>query len=103
MAQNSKTTNSKSLIDYKIFIPSLIIIIAISIPFSLYEAASLDLLNDIFDFIVNTFSWGYIWYAIILVAAGLYLSFTKYGDVVMGDPLEKPRFTMFEYASILIA
>ncbi len=103
MAQNSKKTNRKSLIDYKIFIPSLIIIIAISIPFSLYETASLDLLNDIFDFIVNTFSWGYIWYAIILVAAGLYLSFSKYGNVVMGDPMEKPRFTMFEYASILIA
>ncbi|GAB3799528.1 BCCT family transporter [Virgibacillus kimchii] len=103
MPQNSKTTNRKRLIDYKIFIPSLLIIIAISIPFSLYEAESLDLLNDIFDFIVNSFSWGYIWYAIILVIAGLYLSFSKYGDVVFGDPMEKPRFTLFEYASILIA
>jgi choline-glycine betaine transporter len=103
MAKYNKTTNRKSVIDYKIFIPSLMIIIAISIPFSLYETASLDLLNDIFDFIVNSFSWAYIWYAIILVAAGLYLSFSKYGNVVMGDPMEKPRFTMFEYASILIA
>lgn len=49
------------------------------------------------------FSWGYIWYALILVGAGLYLSFSKYGKIVLGNPNEKPRFTMFEYASILIA
>ncbi len=40
---------------------------------------------------------------LILLAAGLYLSFSKYGKVVLGDPKEKPSFTMFEYASILIA
>ncbi|UOR13689.1 BCCT family transporter [Halobacillus amylolyticus] len=93
----------KKLIDYKIFVPSLLIIIGISIPFALYEAESLDLLNAIFDYIVKVFSWGYLWYGIILVVAGLYLSFSKYGQVVLGDPKEKPRFTLFEYASILIA
>ena len=93
----------KKLIDYKIFVPSLIIMIGISIPFALYEAESLELLNAIFDSIVNNFSWGYLWYGVILVVAGLYLSFSKYGQVVLGDPKEKPRFTLFEYASILIA
>ncbi|ARI77663.1 BCCT family transporter [Halobacillus mangrovi] len=93
----------KNLIDYGIFVPSLIIIIAISIPFTLYEAESLKLLNSIFDYIVEVFSWGYLWYGVILVAAGLYFSFSKYGQVVLGDPKEKPRFTLFEYASILIA
>ncbi|GAA5417341.1 L-carnitine/gamma-butyrobetaine antiporter [Paraliobacillus ryukyuensis] len=93
----------KSLIDYSIFIPSLIILAIICIPFSMYESESLNLLNQIFDFIVANFAWGYIWYAVILVAAGLYFSFSKYGNVVLGDPMEKPRFTLFEYASILIA
>ncbi|MFD2924767.1 BCCT family transporter [Halobacillus naozhouensis] len=95
--------NRKNLIDYKIFVPALLIIIGISIPFALYEAESLALLNSIFDYIVEVFSWGYLWYGIILVAAGLYLSFSKYGQVVLGDPNEKPDFTFFEYASILIA
>ncbi|MBM7553369.1 BCCT family transporter [Thalassobacillus pellis] len=95
--------NKKRLIDYKIFVPSLLIIIGISIPFALYESQSLKLLNSIFAFIVDVFSWGYLWYGIILLAAGLYLSFSKYGQVVLGDPKEKPRFNLFEYASILIA
>ncbi|WP_421904387.1 BCCT family transporter [Oceanobacillus halophilus] len=95
--------DKKKLIDNRIFIPSILIIIAISIPFSLYEDESLDLLNVIFDKIVEMFTWGYVWYAIILVGAGLYLAFSKYGDVVLGNPTEKPRFNLFEYASILIA
>ncbi|MFC7322564.1 BCCT family transporter [Halobacillus campisalis] len=93
----------KNLIDYSIFIPSLLIIIAISIPFAMYEAESLEVLNSTFDYIVEVFSWGYLWYGLILVAAGLFLSFSKYGQVVLGDPKEKPRFSLFEYASILIA
>jgi len=93
----------KKLIDYKIFIPSLLIILGISIPFAMYEKESLEVLNSIFDYIVEVFSWGYLWYGIILVIAGLYLSFSKYGQVVLGKPNEKPRFTLFEYASILIA
>ncbi len=103
MSMKERVKDRKGLIDYRIFLPSLIIIIAISIPFSLNESGSLELMNTIFDSIVANFKWGYIWYTIILVGAGLFLSFSKYGDVVLGDPNEKPRFTLFEYASILIA
>lgn len=91
------------LIDYKIFIPAILIVIAISIPFTLYEAESLEVLNAIFTGIVEMFSWGYLWYGILLVAAALFFSFSKYGKVVLGSPNEKPRLTLFEYASILIA
>ncbi|SES01805.1 BCCT family transporter [Salipaludibacillus aurantiacus] len=103
MSKESEDPSKGKLIDYKIFLPSLFIIIAISIPFSNYEAASVNVLNNIFDRIVEVFSWGYIWYALILLGAALYFSFSKYGNVVLGDPREKPRFTLFEYASILIA
>ncbi|WP_438502701.1 BCCT family transporter [Alteribacter natronophilus] len=100
---SKKNNDQGRLIDYRIFVPSLLVIIAISIPFSLYEEQAMTLLEGTFDTIVEVFSWGYIWYAIILLGAGLYLSFSKYGQVVLGDPNEKPRFTLFEYASILIA
>ncbi|WP_277678712.1 BCCT family transporter [Gracilibacillus dipsosauri] len=101
--ENKTLQKNRKLIDYGIFLPALLIILIICIPFSLYESESLALLNSIFDKIVEVFSWGYIWYALILLATGLYLSFSKYGKVVLGDPKEKPSFTMFEYASILIA
>ncbi|MGM8364971.1 BCCT family transporter [Virgibacillus sp. W0181] len=94
---------SNKLIDYRIFIPAILIIIAISIPFTVKEGQSLQFLNGIFNWIVEHFKWGYIWYTIILVGFGLYFSFSKYGNVVLGDPSDKPRFNLFEYASILIS
>ncbi|RIW28043.1 choline transporter [Bacillus salacetis] len=95
--------NSRSLIDYKIFVPSLLILIGIGTPLALFESESLELLNSIFDSIVSFFGWGYLWYGLLLVGAAIYFSFSKYGQIVLGDPNEKPHFTMFEYASILIA
>ncbi|WP_079475683.1 BCCT family transporter [Marinococcus halophilus] len=101
--QNNDQQSKLKLIDYRIFVPALLIIIAICIPLALYETRSMEVLNGIFDSIVEVFTWGYLWYGLILLAAGLYFSFSKYGKVVLGDPLEKPRFSLFEYASILIA
>lgn len=103
MSKIIEKLKAKNLIDLRIFLPSLIIIIAICIIFAMYEDESLTTLNATFDAIVNNFKWGYIWYTIVLVIAGIYFSFSKYGNVVLGDPTEKPRFSLFEYASILIA
>ena len=102
---DSIKNNSKkvSLLDGKIFWPSVIIMVALGILFSMYESSSVDVLNGIFDVIVNKFSWGYTWYATILVGLGFYIAFSKYGKVVIGSPEDKPQFSMFEYASILIA
>src|SRR5690606_31118329 len=95
--------NKNRLIDNRIFMPALLIIIAICIPLALYEEKSLNALNAVFTYIVEVFSWGYLWYGVLLVAAALYFSFSRYGNIVLGDPKEKPQFTLFEYASILIA
>lgn len=103
MKSKQSSLNKRHIVERKIFLPSLLIIIAISIPLAIYPDASMDLLDSTFNQIVNMFQWGYIWYAVILVIAGLYLSFSKYGKVVLGDPAAEPRFTLFEYASILIA
>lgn len=71
--------------------------------FSLYTVQSMELLETVFNSIVTSFKWGYLWYALLIIVAALYMSFSKYGNVVLGDPSDKPRFTLFEYASILIA
>ncbi|GAA0608698.1 BCCT family transporter [Virgibacillus siamensis] len=103
MSFGNKKGMTEKLIDYRIFIPALLIMIAICIPFALYESQSLELLNSIFNQVVEMFNWGYLWYAILMVVTGFYLAFSKYGNVVLGDPMEPPRFKLFEYASIIIA
>ncbi len=56
--ENKTLQKNRKLIDYGIFLPALLIILIICIPFSLYESESLALLNSIFDKIVEVFSWG---------------------------------------------
>lgn len=98
-----KKQADQSLVDKRIVIPSVLIIGIVSLLFAFYTEESAELLNTIFDTIVNLFAWGYLWYALLIVGVALYFAFSKYGQVVLGDPLEKPRYTLFEYASILVA
>lgn len=98
-----KKQQKESFVDKRIVMPSIVIIGIVSLLFALYTEESVDLLNTIFDTIVQLFAWGYLWYALLIVGVGLYFAYSKYGKVVLGDPLEKPKYTLFEYASILVA
>lgn len=101
--QSDSHSNKKCLVEHTIFVPSLVIIFAVSIPLAIFPDGSMKILNSLFTQIVAMFQWGYIWYAVILVVFGFYFSFSKYGNVVLGEPDAEPRFNWFEYASILIA
>lgn len=45
-----------ALIDYKIFLPALLVIVAISVLFAANEGAALEVLDPVFDSIVAIFS-----------------------------------------------
>lgn len=98
-----KNKSKLRLVEKRIVFPSIAIITIVSILFALYTNESIELLELIFNTLVHLFAWGYLWYALLIVGAGLLLAYSKYGKVVLGNPAEKPRYTLFEYASILIA
>ncbi len=102
---NQETANGtkRFAIDHGMAWPAVIIIIVLSIPLVIWEQRSLATLNAIFEVIVANFGWLYMWYPILMIVFGLYFVFSKYGKVVLGDPEDKPRFTMFQYMSIIIA
>lgn len=90
-------------IDLSITLPAIFIVGGVSLMFALFTDQATVQMNAIFDYIVDQFRWGYIWYGALITLAALYFSFSKYGKVVLGDPEEKPRYTLFEYSSILVA
>lgn len=96
-------SKKKFTIDRKIFWPSLVILTVLCIPLAIWEKRSLTVLNNIFEVIVDNFGWMYMWYPIAMIIFGFYFSFSRYGKVVLGDPTDKPRFTMFQYISIIVA
>lgn len=97
------TQKKQKGMDLSITIPAIIAVGGISLLFALFPDQATDQLNAVFDYVVDQFKWGYIWYGALITIAALYFSFSKYGKVVLGDPNEKPRYTLFEYSSILVA
>lgn len=90
-------------INSRITWPSLVILIVYCIPLVIWQDRSLDILNGIFEVIVNYGGQMYVWFSILMTAASLYFIFSKYGSVVLGDPDSKPRFGWGCYLSIIIA
>lgn len=87
----------RSDIDWGFILPSLIIVLAIAIPSVLWTDQVNTALNGFFGAVVTNAAW-----LIILVpAALLFVCFwwiiSKYGNIVLGNPLEKPYMSNFTY------
>ena len=94
---------NKMNVNWKIFTPSILIMVLVSIPFVFNEGGALEILNGIFDWIALNFGWGYLWYAVISMAVAFWFACSKYGNIVFGDPNKKPEFSMTSFIAIKIA
>lgn len=89
--------------DKKVVLPSFTIVLAVVGFCIIFEENALAMFDRFFDAFVIRCTSLYLWYPMILFGIGLFLIFSKYGNVVLGDPNEKPKFSLFQYVSILIA
>lgn len=92
----------KNTVEWKIFIPALIIILLCALPLVLFEDQALSLMYSLYDFVAAEFGWFFILGVNIFVALGFYMMFSKYGKIVLGAPDEKPRMGMFTYCCTII-
>lgn len=53
--------------------------------------------------IIRNFGWTYLLSAFIFLLFSLYMAFSKYGDLKLGEDHEKPRFSYFGWFSMLFA
>lgn len=92
-----------SSINHKITWPALIVLFIYCIPLAIWQEESLSVLNRVFGIIIDSMGMVYVWFSIFMLLASLYFIFSKYGSVVLGDPLKKPRFSWGSYISIIVA
>lgn len=90
-------------LNHKITWPALIFLVIYCVPLVIWPDESLDALNAIFGAIVTYGGGGYIAFSVAALAASWYFSFSRYGNVVLGDPATKPRFGWGAYVSIIVA
>ncbi len=93
-------TNSTANIDWFIFIASATIVFAVCIPLALYPRAGGEALNELFVYVTETLGIFYILFSIVALGLLLYLAFSRFGHVVLGDH-DKPDFSSFSWAAML--
>lgn len=87
-------------IDWFIFISSAAIVFAVCIPLGLYPEAGAVALNTAFQFVTEKLGIGYILFSIVAICLLLYLAFSRFGAVRLGDQ-DKPDFATFSWAAML--
>lgn len=93
-----KTTLKKG-----IFVPSMVFILLVSSTSVLYPDVTEHLLNAIKNFIFVNLNWMYVWAVTAFVIFLIYLMFSKYGKIRLGDNESRPEHSFFSWVAMLFS
>ncbi len=93
-----KTTLSKG-----IFVPSMVFIVLVSVVSVLYPEMADKILNLIKNFIFVNLNWVYVWAVTLFVIFLIYLLFSKYGKIRLGDNNSRPEHSFFSWIAMLFS
>ncbi len=86
-----------------IFLPSIIFISLVSAVAVLFPDAADDTLNTVKSFIFVNLNWVYIWAVTLFVVFLVYLLFSKYGNIRLGDNDSLPEHSFFSWVAMLFS
>lgn len=92
---------SKSKIDWMITLVPLGIIVALSVLFFLAPEESNALLSRIRFFFGDTLGIYYLVIGLGIFLLSIFIAISKYGDIVLGKPDEKPKYSFFAWGSMM--
>lgn len=95
------TRESGGLIDKGVFYGALTALLAVSLPIIVFPESSSQILNTINALIINKMGIFFILFGLFCMAFCLWISFGRYGGIVLGDENEKAEFSTFSWASML--
>ena len=87
--------------EWGIFIPSVLVIILISIPAVLYPKAAEEVVAAIYQPFAANFGTLYLWITVGLIVLCVYFACSRYGDIKFGDPDEKPEFPLSSWIAMI--
>lgn len=93
--------DSKRQIDWLITLLPLLIIVALSILFFIAPLESNRILSGIRSVLGNTFGAYYLLIGLGFFVVSLYISFSRYGNIVLGEPDEKPQYSFFAWGAMM--
>ena len=101
MSEKLRRTVDKSRIDWLITLAPFILIIALAIYLFIFPNQANDVISNIRFFFGNTLGVYFIIIGIGVLLVSLYLSFSKYGDIILGEQNENPKYSFFTWGSMM--
>ena len=93
-----KKQKSTARIDWMITLVPLALILALCVLFFFLPEQSNAVLSQIRFFFGDTFGLYYLIIGLGIFGLSLFLAFSKYGKIVLGEPNEKPKYSFFAWA-----
>jgi BCCT family betaine/carnitine transporter len=91
----------KKKIDWIITIVPLVLVCGLAVLFFLFPDRSNVVLGNVRFFFGDTFGTYYLLIGLGILLVSVFLAFSKYGDIVLGKPDEKPKYSFFTWGSMM--
>lgn len=88
-------------IDWLITLAPFIIIMALAGVLFIFPSESNDIIGKVRFFFGDTLGIYYLVIGVGVLLVSIFLSFSKYGDIVLGEPNEKPKYSFFAWGSMM--
>lgn len=100
MSEKQRTAD-KSRIDWMITLVPFILILALAIYLFIFPEQANGVIAQVRFFFGDTLGCYYLIIGIGVLIISIYLSFSQYGDIVLGEQNEKPKYNFFTWGSMM--
>lgn len=90
-------------IDLPLMIISLILILVVVVLLSIFPVEGTEFISDLFTKVTDSGGVFILWFGLLVFVYCLFMAFSRYGKIRLGDSDTKPDFTMFQYAAMMIS
>lgn len=95
--------NEFKLIDKTVFYVSLVSLLLLSVPIIIFPQQSERVVAVLNSFVINSLGSSYIWYGLFCMVFCLWISFSRFGQIKLGEEDEKPQFSTFSWSAMLFS
>lgn len=100
MSEKQRTAE-KGSIDWMITLVPFILIMALAVYLFIFPEQANGVISQVRFFFGDTLGSYYLIIGIGVLIVSIFLSFSKYGDIVLGEPNEKPKYNFFTWGSMM--
>ena len=87
--------------EWSILVPSILVIVLISLPSILMPASTESFFKAIYDPLAANFGTLYLWITVGLIVLCFYFALSRYGNIKFGDRNEKPEFSIMSWTAMI--